>query len=141
MPPRLPQARGNGCRGATGLPSAQGEPYFPDRLTITHACRKLTENGGSSGSVSRPDIMWGNTRRGSEVEHRSAAHRAGTNREHLSRTFPQAIATNSASLGSLRYPARMKAPRNGRPSVEHDRNISVNWVTERRHVMQRHFVQ
>src|ERR1039457_5329859 len=42
MPPRLPQARGNGCRGATGLPSAQGEPYFPGRLTITHACRKLT---------------------------------------------------------------------------------------------------
>ena len=48
MPPRLPQARGNGCRGATGLPSAQGEPYFPGRLTITHACRKLTEHRENS---------------------------------------------------------------------------------------------
>src|ERR1017187_143478 len=42
MPPRLPQARGNGCRGATGLPSAQGKPYSPGRLAVTHACRKLT---------------------------------------------------------------------------------------------------
>src|SRR6266852_3121850 len=29
MPRRLPQARENGCRGATGLPSAQGETYLP----------------------------------------------------------------------------------------------------------------